>query len=169
MFHILNLYMWNNIDTKRTLIKKNFYSLWHRHLDTSRKRESKNLYLVELRSFRLPQVPNLGVCTDCIKEKQTNIIKFGAKRSSGVLNLVCTDICEIFPTALWNNHRYFITFKDDYSRYKYLCLIHEKSQSLDMFKIYKVEVENQQNREIKAARSDHGGEFMTYTTDQIEI
>ena len=28
-----------------------------------------------------------------------------------------------------------------------------------MFKIYKAEVENQQNRKIKVVRSDHGGEY----------
>ena len=28
-----------------------------------------------------------------------------------------------------------------------------------MFKIYKVEVENQLNRKIKAVKSDHGGEY----------
>ena len=45
------------------------------------------------------------------------------------------------------------------SRYGYLYLIHEKSQSLDMFKIYKVEVENQQNRRIKTIRSHRDGEY----------
>ena len=28
-----------------------------------------------------------------------------------------------------------------------------------MFKIYKAEVKNQQNRKIKAVRSDHGGKY----------
>ena len=85
--------------------------------------------------------------------------QFGARRISGVLDLVYTDICGPFPIAFWNGHIYFITFIDDYSRYEYLYLIHEKSQSLDMFKIYKVKVENQQNRKIKAIRSDRGGEY----------
>ena len=78
---------------------------------------------------------------DCIKGKQTNIRKFGARWSSGVLNLVYTDIYGPFPIAFQNDHEYFITFADDYSHYGYLYLIHEKSQSLDMFKIYKAEVE----------------------------
>jgi len=56
--------------------------------------------------------------------------------------LVYTDICDPFPIASWNEYRYFITFTDDYSRYGYEYLIHEKSQSLDMFKIYKTEVKN---------------------------
>ncbi|KAG8489197.1 hypothetical protein CXB51_017253 [Gossypium anomalum] len=48
---------------------------------------------------------------------------------------------------------------DDYSRYGYLYLIHEKSQSLDVFKTYKVEVDNQLNKKIKNVRSDRGGEY----------
>ena len=69
-----------------------------------------------------------------------------------------TDIRGPFPITSWNGHR-FITFTDDYSRYGYLYLIHEKSQSLKMFKIYKTEVENQPNRKIKAVRSDRGGKY----------
>ena len=53
----------------------------------------------------------------------------------------------------------FYYFIDDYSRYGYLYLIHEKSQTLDVFKAYKAEVENQLDRKIKAVRSDHGGEY----------
>jgi len=75
-----------------------------------------------------------------------------------VLNLVYIDICSPFPTASWNGHEYFISFTDKYSRYGYLYLLHEKSQLLDMFKIYKAEVDSQLNGKIKAVRSDHGGE-----------
>jgi len=34
-----------------------------------------------------------------------------------------------------------------------------KSQSLNIFKIYKAEIENQQNRKIKTVRSDRSGEY----------
>ena len=51
-----------------------------------------------------------------------------------------------------------LSFIDGYSRYSYLFLIHEKSQSLDVFETFKVEVENQLNKRIKCVRSDHGGE-----------
>lgn len=103
---------------------------------------------------------------NCIKGKQANIRKFGARRSSTVLDLVYTDICGPFPTTSWNGRKYFITFID-YSLYGYLYLIHEKSQSLDMFKIYNTEVENHLNRNIKAVRSDRGG--MADMTDQVDI
>ncbi|RVW37086.1 Retrovirus-related Pol polyprotein from transposon TNT 1-94 [Vitis vinifera] len=45
------------------------------------------------------------------------------------------------------------------SRYGYLFLIHEKSQSLDVFKTFKAEVELQLNKRIKSVRSDRGGEY----------
>ena len=130
----------NNLGSKRTLIKENSYSLWYRRLGhISKERIQKLVFSGVIGPL---DYSNLGVCTDCIKGKQTDIRKFGARQSSGVLDLVYTDICGPFPIASWNYHRFFVTFTDDYSRYGYLYLIHEKSQSLDMFKIYKAEVEN---------------------------
>ena len=52
-----------------------------------------------------------------------------------------------------------LSFINDHSRYAYLFLIHEKSQSLDVFKTFKVEVENQLNKRIKCVRSDRDGEY----------
>ncbi|RVW30669.1 Retrovirus-related Pol polyprotein from transposon TNT 1-94 [Vitis vinifera] len=99
------------------------------------------------------------VCIECIKGKQTNMRKKNANRCNDVLELIHTDICGPFPTPSWNGQQYFITFIDDYSRYGYLYLIHEKSQSLDVFKNFKAEVENQLSKKIKAVRSDRGGEY----------
>ncbi|RDX73030.1 hypothetical protein CR513_47415, partial [Mucuna pruriens] len=43
--------------------------------------------------------------------------------------------------------------------YGYLYLIHEKSQSLDVFKSFKTEVELQLGKKIKAIKSNCGGEY----------
>ena len=40
-----------------------------------------------------------------------------------------------------------------------MYLIREKSEALNVFEIYKAEVENQLNRRIKSVRSDRGGEY----------
>ena len=50
-------------------------------------------------------------------------------------------------------------FIDDYSRYGHLYLIHERSQSLDVFKIFKAEVENQLGTKIKTIKFDRGDEY----------
>ena len=52
------------------------------------------------------------------------------------------------------NQRYFITFIDDHSRYMYHFLFHNKSEALGIFKIFKVEVEKQCDKQIKIVRSD---------------
>jgi len=53
----------------------------------------------------------------------------------------------------------FITFTDDYSRYRYIYPIKEQSEALDKFKIFKAEVENQHDLKIKIVHSHHGGEY----------
>ena len=50
-------------------------------------------------------------------------------------------------------------FIDEYSRYGYLYLIHEKSKALDVFKSFKAEVELQLGKKIKVFKSDRGGEY----------
>ncbi|RDY10022.1 hypothetical protein CR513_05528, partial [Mucuna pruriens] len=52
-----------------------------------------------------------------------------------------------------------IMFIDDYSRYGYLYLIHEKSQSQKVFKSFKAKVELQLGKKIKAIKFDCGGEY----------
>ena len=101
----------------------------------------------------------VDVFVECVKGKHTKAQRLGANRSTEVLELIHIDICGPFPTTSWNGQQYFITFIHDYSRYGYVYLIHEKSQSLDVFKTFKVEVENQLNKRIKSVRFDHGGEY----------
>ncbi|XP_028193225.1 uncharacterized protein LOC114378814 [Glycine soja] len=48
---------------------------------------------------------------------------------------------------------------DDYSRYGYLYLIHEKSQTLDVFKTFKAKVELQLGKKILVVKYDRGGEY----------
>ena len=55
--------------------------------------------------------------------------------------------------------KYFITFIDDCTRYCYVYLLNSKDEAMNMFIIYKVEVENQLNKNIKILKSDRGGEY----------
>nr|GEY67436.1 hypothetical protein [Tanacetum cinerariifolium] len=57
------------------------------------------------------------------------------------------------------NKKYVITFIDDASRFCYVYLLHANDEALDKFRIYKTEVELQQNDLIKTLRIDRGGEY----------
>ncbi|KAL6351159.1 hypothetical protein AAG906_031745 [Vitis piasezkii] len=143
--------------TKRKLNKDNSASLWHKrlgHISKSRVERLVSDGILDSLDFS-----DFDICVECIKGKQTKTKKLGANRATDVLELIHTDICGPYPTASWNGQQYFITFIDDYSRYGYLFLIHEKSQSLDVFKTFKAEVELQLNKRIKSVRSDRGGEY----------
>ena len=73
------------------------------------------------------------------------------------MEIIHTNICS--PDLDSFGQKYFITFIDDYSRYMHLYLLHNKSEALDAFKVFKAEVEKQCNKQIKIVRSDRGGEY----------
>ncbi|KAJ9557550.1 hypothetical protein OSB04_012164 [Centaurea solstitialis] len=73
--------------------------------------------------------------------KMTNKNKKGANLSSSLLEIIFMDICGPFFSGL-GGYKSFITFIDDYSQYTYLYLINDKSNSLNIFKTFKVEDEN---------------------------
>ena len=85
---------------------------------------------------------DFDICVNCIKGKQTNKSIFEANKTLDVLKLIYMDIYGLFPVTAWNGQQYFMMFIDDFSRYGYIYLLHEKSQSFDMFKTFKAEVEN---------------------------
>jgi hypothetical protein len=104
---------------------------------------------------------NSDYCIDCIKGKCAKQVKEGeAKRSAGVLEIIHTDICGLFPVKSVDGFDSFITFADDFLRYSYIYPIKERSEVLDKFKIFKAEVENQHNIKIKLVTSDRGGRVL---------
>ena len=68
-----------------------------------------------------------------------------------------------------HNQKYFITFIDDYSRYMYLYLLHNKIKALDAFTIFKAKVEKQCEKQIKIVRSDRDKEYYGRYTDDGQV
>ena len=120
--------------------------LWHKRLGHISRRRIERLVSDEI--LEPLDFTNFNVGVNCIKEKQTNERTFEANKTLNVLELIHTDICGPFALLAWNDQQYFITFIDDFSIYEYIYLLHEKSHSLDMFKHFKAEVENQLSKRI---------------------
>ncbi|KAL0454899.1 UNVERIFIED_CONTAM: hypothetical protein Slati_0829100 [Sesamum latifolium] len=81
--------------------------------------------------------------------------------ANGLLDLVHTDVCGPLSVPARGGFSYFITFTDDHSRYGYVYLMRYKSEAFGRLKEYRLEVENQTNRKIKALQSDRGGEYLS--------
>jgi len=103
---------------------------------------------------------DLEICVDCIKGKQTkHTVNKETTRSSQLLEIIHTNICGPFDVLSFGGEKYFITFINDFSRYGYIYLLHEKSQAIDALKVFINEVERQLDRKVKILRSDRGGEY----------
>lgn len=136
--------------------------LWHQRLGhISRDRMSR---LVKAEVLPNLDFTDFETCVKCLKGKMAKGNKKGAIRSSSLLELIHTDISGPYPIGI-TRHKSFITLVDDHSRYMYLFLIKDKSESLEMFKTFKAEVENQLDQKIKVVRSDRGGGYYGRDTD----
>jgi len=110
---------------------------------------------------KLNLIPNMNVsdekCTTCMLTKITRQPFPNVQRSSNILNLVHSDICEMNGQLSLSGKRYFITFIDNYSRCCYVYLLTSMDEALEKFKIYKNEVEFHYEKFLKCLRFDRGG------------
>ena len=78
------------------------------------------------------------------------------------MGLVHTDVCGPMSSIARGDFQYFITFTDDFSRYGYIYLMRNNSESFEKFKEYQNEVQTQLGKTIKFLRSDRGGEYLRH-------
>ena len=135
-------------------LKKKFPStsdayLWHLrlgHINSNRiQRLIKDGPLEPLDFDKFP------VCESCLEGKMTKR-PFNAKsrKAEELLELMHSDVCGPISIQARGGYEYFITFTDDYSRFGYVYLMKRKSETFEKFKEFRVEVENQLGKRIKA-------------------
>eukprot|EP00171_Calliarthron_tuberculosum_P020890 IDg20890t1 len=98
------------------------------------------------------------ICEGCVigKLPRTKVPSSSSSRSTGLLDLIHTDVAE-FPERTKGGSKYFVSFIDDMSKMVSVYPIHSKSNCFDRFLKYRSHVETQKGRKIKALRSDGGG------------
>ena len=109
---------------KRCVMNEESFMLWHQrlgHISIERMKKLVNDGVLSTLDFA-----DFKTCVNCIKGKQTNKSKRGAKRSTNLLEIIHTDFC--CPDMDANGLKYFITFIDDHSRYMYLYLLRSKME-----------------------------------------
>ena len=100
-------------------------------------------------------------CEDCVigKQARTSFPRGSEYRANEQLGLIHIDLCGPITPESFSGKRYFISFIDDFSRKAWVYFLKEKSEAFEIFKKFKVMVEKETSRAIKAIRSDRGGEF----------
>ena len=85
---------------------------------------------------------SLPTCKSCLLGKMTKSPFTGkGERATELLGLIHSDVYGPMNTSARGGYIYFITFTDDLSRYGYVYLMRHKSESFEMFKLYRNEVE----------------------------
>ena len=150
-----------NVNNKRLKIShENETLLWHYRLGHISEKRIK--ILQEANLLGLHDCDMIDTCEPCLIGKMTKKpFKKKGVRSKVLLELIHSDVCGPMSTSARDGFRYFITFTDDCSRYGYVYLMKNKSESFEKFKEIKNEVENQLGKRIKALRTDHGGEYLS--------
>ncbi|KAL0641854.1 hypothetical protein Bca4012_102653 [Brassica carinata] len=101
-------------------------------------------------------------CEACILGKHCKIV---FPNSTSVydkcFDLIHSDVWTA-PCISRDNHKYFVTFIDEKSKYTWLTLIPSKDRVIDAFKNFQTYVTNHYNAKIKILRSDNGGEYTSY-------
>ncbi|WVZ85747.1 hypothetical protein U9M48_032635 [Paspalum notatum var. saurae] len=126
-------------------------SLWHSHLC-----HLSSMSLIPSFTFAKG-----SKCHSCVQSKQPRKPHKAAEpRNLAPLELIHSDLCEMNGVLTKGGKRYFMTLIDDATRFCY-------DETLDYFKIYKAEVENQLERMIKRLRSDRGGDYFPKVFDDF--
>ena len=105
----------------------------------------------------------MSFCEGCAQAKQTRKASkpIGEVRTTDILELVHSDVCEPMPTASYSGATYVVTFIDDYSRICRVYCMRTKGEVFSKFKEYEAEVANQTDKRIKVLCADNGRECMS--------
>ncbi|KAK2989292.1 hypothetical protein RJ640_027329 [Escallonia rubra] len=103
------------------------------------------------------------LCEACLvgKQHRHSFPKESISRAKASLELIHTDVCGPIDPASLGKNIYFLLFIDDYSRKTWVYFLKQKSEVFSTFKRFKALVEKQNGYQIKAMRSDRGGEFIS--------
>ena len=84
------------------------------------------------------------------------------ERANDLLEIIRTNVCSPMSVEARGGYHYFLTFIDYLSRYGYIYLMKQKSETFEKFKEFQSEVENHHNKKIKFLRFDRRGEYLSY-------
>jgi transposase InsO family protein len=139
-------------------------NLWHRRLahhsyaDVKKMINQKLVTGLDLQSKQHPD----PICEPCLAGKMhSNPFPTSSSHSSAPLELIHSDLHGPVKKETHSGYKYWITFIDDYSRFRVVYPLKSKSGAFDAFRTFKAYAENHHGTKIKALQDDKGGEYMS--------
>lgn len=144
--------------------------LWHNRLGHM---SNKGLEILKKDGvFGNDSIFNVPFCDACVLGKQHKV-QFPVSSYPNMSK--CADILEYLHADVWGpsgeptqgGNRYFLSIIDDFSRKVWVFLMKHKSDVFMLFKNWKIKIELQTGKKIKALRTDNGLEFCNKPLDDL--
>jgi transposase InsO family protein len=110
----------------------------------------------------LPQLTQVDqICEACLagKHRRAPFPSVAQRRSTRVLELFHRDLCGPITPATPSGNRYFLLLVDDYSRYMWAVVLPTKNGAPQAIKHVQAAAERKMGLQLRALRTDRGGEF----------
>jgi transposase InsO family protein len=135
--------------------------LWHRRLGHL---HHGALKIMQQISTGLPMgtLAQLNQCKGCTMGKYVkSTFHEKENHASVILERVHIDVCGPFSIASTTKHKYYVIFVDEFSRKCWIFFMQKKDQTFSKFCEFKALVEKDSGKQVKALRSDNGGEYIS--------
>ena len=86
-------------------------------------------------------------------------------KATKIFQLIHTDLGGPYPFT-WDDHKYYISFLNDYSDITHIYLLKNKNETFFKFKEYKTAIELQLSKKIKFIHSDGENEYKNLEFDK---
>lgn len=101
-----------------------------------------------------------NVCVNCIKGKQHKLpFERSTTKSSRTLELIHADLCGPMEEKSLGGASYYLLIKDDYSHYRAVYFLKDKSQVCEKIKHFITFAEKETGNTVEKLRTDRGTEF----------
>lgn len=138
--------------------------LWHERLCHQNKKHVK----VFLKNLGIDALDSEDVCDGCMYGKHHRMNFHGrVERATSVRDVISTDVCGPMQQESLGRKRYYVIFKDEFSGFRQIYFIREKSEVIEKLKIFCTGIENHFGRNIKELHSDGGKEYVNRMVDDF--
>ncbi|UYV67996.1 hypothetical protein LAZ67_5002745, partial [Cordylochernes scorpioides] len=112
--------------------------------------------------IKIREKPDSLLCEACIYGKQNRKVFHASTSTNSTYpgELIYSDVCGPMSKRSPGGSLYFVSFKDDFSRFRVAYFIRHKSDVLEKFKEFVKRVRTETGNKIKRFRTDNGTEFL---------
>lgn len=141
-------------------IKSNILSIYDWHLKLGHLNVDSIKSMLRKFDIKFADIKDFK-CEYCLMAKCTIKPFYSSTiKSNSILQLIHSDLSGIIRVKNNLNVKYFVVFIDDFSRLAFVYLLKEKCDVHDTFVSFKKWIELKTGHQIRALRSDNGGEYL---------